>query len=169
LALIGDAGVRAPGLEFEQFNTEPVLTAVSPGNTCRGPARELARVFEVLANGGARGDRRILQPTTAEAVVACHRRGLVDQTFAANNKRPHPRWGLESPWGLGVELDGNADIGTLHSPRVFASSGAFSSVGFGDPATGLVGVIVTTGLLDLDQNAARLSAVADAMNMAIDR
>ncbi len=167
LALIDDRAVRGSGLEFDQFNSEPVLTAVSPGNTCRGPARELGYLFDALVGGGARSGRRILQTTTVEAMIACHRRGLVDQTFAANNKRPHPRWGLESPWGLGVELDGNGDIGTLNSQRVFASSGAFSSVAFGDPESGLVGVIVTTGLLDLDANAARLGAAADAMNLAI--
>lgn len=167
LALIDDQAIRGGYLEFNQFNSEPVLTAVSPGNTCRGPARELGYLFEALVGGGVRAGQRILQSTTVEAMLACHRRGLVDQTFAANNKTPHHRWGLESPWGLGVELDGNCDIGTLNSSRVFASSGAFSSVAFGDPESGLAAVIVTTGLLDLDANAARLGAVADAMNRAL--
>jgi len=167
LAVIDDRAVRDSGLEFDQFNTEPVLTAVSPGNTCRGPARELGYLFETLVGGGERSGRRILQPATVEAMIACHRRGIVDQTFAAN-KRPHDRWGHEFPWGLGVELDGNGDIGTLNSPRVFASSGAFSSVAFGDPEVGLVGVIVTTGLLDLDANASRLGGAADAMHLALE-
>ena len=156
-----------PGLEFEQFNDEPYLTAVSPGNTCRGPARELGMLFETLLAGGVRDGTRILQSPTVEAITACHRRGMVDQTFAMNGKQPHPRWGHEYPWGLGVELDGNGDIGRLNSTRAFASSGAFSSVAFADPQSGLAAVIVTTGLIELQRNQDRLAAVADAINAAI--
>ena len=156
-----------PGLEFEQFNEAPVLLAVSPGNTCRGPARELGVLFETLLGGGTRGGATILQPMTVEAITACHRRGMVDQTFALNHKAPHPRWGQEYPWGLGIELDGNGDIGDRNSDRVFASSGAFSSVGFADPASGLACVIVTSGLIALQRNAERLGAVANAVNDAI--
>ncbi|MEO6125445.1 MAG: serine hydrolase domain-containing protein, partial [Ilumatobacteraceae bacterium] len=162
-----DGPGHIPGLEFAQFNDVPYLLAVSPGNTCRGPARELGILFEALLGGGARNGARILQPQTVEAITACHRRGMVDQTFAMNGKQAHPRWGHEYPWGLGVELDGNGDIGSGNSSRVFASSGAFSSVGFADPETGLVCVIVTTGLIELQRNQDRLAAVADAVNAAI--
>jgi CubicO group peptidase (beta-lactamase class C family) len=150
-----------PGLEFEQYNTDEYLCALSPGNTCRGPAHDLGRVYEALLAGGAIGDARILGPTAVEAMISCHRRGLVDQTFAANGARPHPKWGHESPWGLGVALDGNGDVGGRGSGRVFGCSGAFSSVGFADPEVGLVCVIVTNGLISLHRNEDRLSAVAD--------
>jgi CubicO group peptidase (beta-lactamase class C family) len=155
-----------PGLEFEQYNTDDYLCALSPGNTCRGPARELGRVYDALLGGGAIGDARILERTTVEAVISCHRRGLVDQTFAANGARPHPKWGHEYPWGLGVALDGNGDVGRGGSSRVFGCSGAFSSVGFADPEVGLVCVIVTNGLIPLHRNEDRLAEVADHVHAA---
>ena len=96
-------------------------------------------------------------------MIACHRRGLVDQTFAGSGARPHPKWGHEYPWGLGVALDGNGDVGSRGSGRVFGCSGAFSSVGFADPENGLVCVIVTNGLIQLLRNEDRLAAVADAV------
>lgn len=156
-----------PGLEFEQFNEEPYLTAVSPGNTSRGPARELGYLYEALLAGGTRTGKRILLPTTVEALTACHRHGMDDQTFAANGMRPHPAYGHAYPWGLGVELDGNGDIGTQCSRRSYGSSGAFSSVGFADPEVGLACVIVTTGLIELTRNGDRLAAVADAIRSAV--
>jgi CubicO group peptidase (beta-lactamase class C family) len=75
----------------------------------------------------------------------------------------------EYPWGLGVALDGNGDVGSRNSRRVFGSSGAFSSVGFADPEVGLACVIITNGLVDLDRNQARLGATADAVNDATRR
>lgn len=157
-----------PGLEFEQFNDDEYLCAVSPGNTCRGPAHDLGRLYEALLAGGSLEEEvRILGPTTVEAVIACHRRGMVDVTFSANGVAPHPVYGHEYPWGLGVALDGNGDVGSRNSRRVFGSSGAFSSVGFADPETGLACVIITNGLVDLASNQTRLGSVADAVNVAI--
>jgi CubicO group peptidase (beta-lactamase class C family) len=156
-----------PGLDFGHYNHDDYLGAISPGNTCRGPARELGRLYEALLAAGAMHGRRILATTTVEAITACHRRGMVDVTFAANNATPHPIYGHEYPWGLGMALDGNGDIGSLNSRRAYGSSGAFSSVGFADPEVGLACVIVTTGLIELGANQERLASVADAVNRAI--
>ena len=156
-----------PGLDFEHYNTDEYLCAISPGNTCRGPARDLGRVYEALLGGGAIGDTHVLQPTTVEAMIACHRRGLVDQTFAGSGARPHPKWGHEYPWGLGVALDGNGDVGVAGVEPGVRLLGAFSSVGFADPENGLVCVIVTNGLIQLLRNEDRLAAVADAVQSAV--
>lgn len=159
----GDSATNA-GLSFEQFNAEPYAGALSPGMSARGPARELGRLYEALARGGATTTGRVLGPLTTEALIACHRRGLPDLTYQMNGATPHPKWGYEHPWALGMALEANADAGAGNSRRVFASSGAFSSVGFGDPEIGLACVIVCNGLVDLDTNEARLSAAADAVN-----
>jgi CubicO group peptidase (beta-lactamase class C family) len=156
-----------PGLEFEQFNDDEYLCAVSPGNTCRGPAHDLGRLYEALLAGGSLDGGRILAPTTVEAITACHRRGMVDVTFSANGVAPHAVWGHEYPWGLGVALDGNGDLGSCNSRRVFGSSGAFSSVGFADPEVGLTCVIITNGLIELANNQRRLGETADAVNLAL--
>jgi CubicO group peptidase (beta-lactamase class C family) len=133
----------------------------------RGPAHDLGKLYEALVAGGERNGKRVLQPQTVEAIIACHRRGMIDRTARAGSMPPHPKWGYEYPWGLGVMLEGNPDIGSANSPRVFGHSGALSSVGFGDPETGLACAIITNGLIPLDQNADRLGAVADAVNRAI--
>ena len=80
---------------------------------------------------------------------------------------PPGKYGYEYPWGLSVMLDGNPDIGSKCSSRVFGHSGAMSSVAFGDPETGLACAIITNGLIPLNKNGVRLSAVADAVNEAI--
>lgn len=160
----------APGvrrLEVEHLNRDEYLSAVSPGMSGRGPAHDLGKLYEALVRGGERNGRRILRPQTVEAITACHRRGMIDRTLSAGAMPPHVKWGYEYPWGLGVMLEGNPDVGNENSPRVFGHSGALSSVGFGDPETGLACAIVTNGLIPLDQNATRLGAVADAVNRAI--
>ena len=164
--LAKDGPDAIPGLEFEQFNDDEYLSAVSPGNTCRGPAHDLGRLYEALLAGGSLEGVRVLGATTVEAITACHRRGMVDVTFSANGVAPHPVYGHEYPWGLGVALDGNGDVGSANSRRVFGSSGAFSSVGFADPETGLTCIIITNGLVDLARNQSRLGAIADAVNLA---
>jgi CubicO group peptidase (beta-lactamase class C family) len=156
-----------PGLGFSQFNDDEYLCAVSPGNTCRGPAHDLGRLYEALLAGGSLAGHRVLFRTTVEAIIACHRRGMDDVTFSANGVAPHPVWGHAYPWGLGVALDGNGDVGSQNSRRVFGSSGAFSSVGFADPETGLACVIITNGLVDLARNQARLGETDDAVNLAV--
>ena len=166
--LIHDDVLRATegmeALSFEQFNEDEYLTRLSPGNTARGPARELGRLFEALLAGG----RGILSPVTADTVMACHRLGFEDQTYAMNGVRPHPVWGLAHPWALGMSMCANADMGDRNSTRVVGSSGAFSSVAFADPENGLVCVIVTTGLLPLADNERRLAAVANAVHDDLD-
>ncbi len=164
LALIQDGRLRAAEgmdmLGFEQFDQAPYLHRMSPGNTARGPARDLGRLYEQLLDGGG----RLLDRTAAEAMLACHRLGYVDSTYAMNGVAPHPVWGLAHPWALGMSMCGNGDVGTRTSTRVVASSGAFSSIGFADPETGLVCVVVTTGLLPLAANEERLAAACDAVH-----
>ena len=149
--------------------TTPTSTCARSRPATRAAARHAtwAAVYEALLGGGAIGDQRVLQPTTVEAMIVCHRRGLVDQTFAGSGAGPHPKWGHEYPWGLGVALDGNGDNGSRGSSRVFGCSGAFSSVGFADPEPGLVCVIVTNGLIQLHRNEDRLAAVADAVQSGV--
>jgi CubicO group peptidase (beta-lactamase class C family) len=164
LALIQDDAVASGeggyALPFRQFDEAPYLHRMSPGNTARGPARDLGRLYEhLLDSGGA-----LLGPTAAEAMLACHRLGFVDTTYQMNGVAPHPVWGLAHPWALGLSMAANGDVGSRTSARVVASSGAFSSIGFADPETGLVCVVVTTGLLPLAANEQRLAAVCNAVH-----
>ena len=84
-----------------------------------------------------------------DVFTACHRWGMQDHTLY---KAP-------LAWGLGMQLHGNTDIHKAASRRVYGHSGMVSSVGFADPVSGLVCIIVTTGLLDAMGNARRLREV----------
>jgi CubicO group peptidase (beta-lactamase class C family) len=158
--------VTGEPIDMSVWNSDAYVSAVVPGGGGRGPAGDLGKFYEAMVNGGERQGSRILQPQTVETIIACHRRGMTDLILQPGGMPPG-KYGYEYPWGLSVMLDGNPDIGSRCSPRVFGHSGAMSSVGFGDPESGLACVIITNGLIPLDQNGVRLSAVADAVNDAI--
>jgi len=136
--------VRAgEALAKSDLTSREKLVETSPGGNALGPARELARVYAMLARGGELDGRRLLSPQTVEAVVARHRVGLVDQTFKT-----------KLDWGLGVIVNsthyGEGEVpygyGPHAGPRTFGHSGAQSSVGFCDPDAGLAAAIVLNGL-----------------------
>jgi CubicO group peptidase (beta-lactamase class C family) len=130
----------------EQFNGAREIARVNPSGGIRGPARELARLYECLLAGGRWQEQELLDRRTVELFTACHRWGLPDATLM----------GAPLPWGLGFGLHGNADYHRDYSRRVFGHSGMVSTVGLGDPALGLACAVVTTGLLDPLTNARRL-------------
>jgi CubicO group peptidase (beta-lactamase class C family) len=131
---------------IERFNGAEEIARVNPSGGVRGPARELARLYDWLLNRGEWQGRQLLDKRTVELFTACHRWGLPDATLQ----------GAPLAWGLGFGLHGNADNHRGYSRRLFGHSGMVSTVGLGDPATGLACVAVTTGLLDPMTNARRL-------------
>lgn len=131
---------------IERFNGAEEIARVNPSGGVRGPARELARLYDWLLNRGEWQGRQLLDKRTVELFTACHRWGLPDATLL----------GAPLAWGLGFGLHGNADNHRGYSRRLFGHSGMVSTVGLGDPATGLACVAVTTGLLDPMTNARRL-------------
>jgi CubicO group peptidase (beta-lactamase class C family) len=149
-------------LEFTQYNSAQYLPYMSPGNTARGPARELGALMSALANGGA----PVLSPAATEAMVAGHRLGVTDIVYAMNADAAHPQWGFAPPWALGLSKSANLDFGQRLSSRAVGSSGAFSSVSIADPSTGFACAVVMTGLLPLGANARRLGEVVNALHDA---
>ncbi|HUJ73639.1 MAG TPA: serine hydrolase domain-containing protein, partial [bacterium] len=133
----------------DQFNGPEEMARVNPSGGMRGPARDLGRFYECLLAKGIAGERRIVDKRTVELFTACHRWGIPDKTLA----------GAPLPWGLGFVLYGNADVELAVSRRVFGHSGMVSSVAFADPVSGLVCIVITTGLLDPVTNAQRLRAI----------
>lgn len=158
---IGPMWIRAgDALAKTDLTSREKLVAPSPGGNALGPARELARVYSMLAAGGELDGRRILTPQTVEAVVARHRVGLVDQSFKAR-----------LDWGLGVIVNsahyGEADTpygyGPHAGPRTFGHSGAQSSVGFCDPDAGLVAAIVVNGMSGKTAHRERFERLLEAL------
>lgn len=92
---------------------------VLPGLSARGPARELARVFECLqSRGRTPSGEPLLAATTVDELLAVHRRGLPDRAFGSGSLAvewglgviPDPRWwpGVPSP----ADVAGHTGLGT---------------------------------------------------------
>ncbi len=142
---------RPAGLDGE---TQAAL--VRPGSNGRGPARELGRFYEALANGGG----AILQPETVQRFTTRQRTGLHDQTFQAVldwgygfiiQTRVHPSRPM--PYGYGCHA----------SDRTFGHSGSQSSCGFCDPAHGLVVAWICNGMPGEQRHQARCEAINTAI------
>jgi CubicO group peptidase (beta-lactamase class C family) len=113
-----------------------------PGSTLRGPARELGRFYEMLLNGGATGDARVLSGSSVREITSRQRTGMYDETFKhvmdwglgfiVNSRR----YGAGVPYGFGPHATDGA----------FGHGGSQSSVAFADPAHGLVVSAVFNGL-----------------------
>ncbi len=136
----------------DRFNGPQEMTRVNPSGGIRGPAGDLTRFYSWLLAGGKWADRQLVDSRTVALFTACHRWDMPDTTLM----------GANLAWGLGFSLFGNADIGRAASRRVFGHSGMVSSIGLGDPETGLAVAIVTTGLLDPMTNARRLRRASAA-------
>ena len=131
-------------LTITHGSSREIVSAPSPGSSCRGPASDLGRFYEMLLGGGVRatGGPRILQPETVAQMTSRHREGLFDATFQHR-----------IDFGLGLILDSNRygretvpyGFGRHCSPRTFGHGGAQSSIGFCDPAYDLVVVLIANG------------------------
>lgn len=147
---IGVLHLTRPGREPVQFprvDTEEGCIACVPGGAGRGPMREFGRFYEAMLGKGARGAVRLLDPPTAEAMVARHRTGMHDETF-----------GIVIDWGLGFIID-SVNYGRHCSPRTFGHGGGQSSVAFADPEHQLAVAVVMNGLPGPDVHYRRLSEI----------
>jgi CubicO group peptidase (beta-lactamase class C family) len=122
-----------------------------PGANGRGPMNELGRFYEMLLGRGARDGVQVLAPITVAAISACHRVGMVDETF-----------GVVMDWGLGFVVDWFA-TGRYSSRRAFGHGGHQSSVAFCDPEHDLVVAVVCNGMPGRERHQLRLDAIASAV------
>jgi CubicO group peptidase (beta-lactamase class C family) len=135
--------------KVDRWHNEPWhIAKVEPGGGMRGPARQLGRFYEaVLGSGPA-----LLEPRTVEVMTAIHRYGVKDLTF-----------GLDLPWGLGVQRQFTGGPGR----RAFGHGGMASSRGLADPDLGLVLVVVANGLAGYFEAEQRALEVTDAVYRAL--
>lgn len=132
----------------------------SPGGNGYGPIHELGRFYEMLLSRGRWDGRRILQPTTLEALTTPHRVGLYDHTFKH-----------KLDWGLGFIVNSEhygAELppygyGRHASRRTFGHSGYQSSTGFADPRHGLAVALVVNGNPGEPRHTERLRQLTEAI------
>lgn len=151
---LGDnAQVAAP------FNTEAVRRAVVPAATGIGTARDMARFYACLANGGELEGTRILAAETVEAATALEAETDADGTL-----------GRPGRFALGFWKGGTAadPYGSLSPEYVFGHAGLGSSVGWADPELNVGFAYVTNGVREGSyEHVARVRQLADAVRTAL--
>ncbi|WP_122088794.1 serine hydrolase domain-containing protein [Halalkalicoccus subterraneus] len=140
------------------FGEEWLHRAVVPAASATGTARDMARFYACLANGGELDGTRVLDAETVTAMtseqVAVERDGTL---------------GVPRRYGLGVVLGGGAwdKFGSLSPERVFGHGGLGSIVGWADPEDGIAFSYVTNGIREETEHALRVNALADAVRAAL--
>lgn len=140
IALLPHTDPAQPSQTHTGFtNTPQGAATLLPGQTARGPIRELTRFYEMLANHG----ESILQPQTVEAITARHRTGLFDRTFHHI-----------MDWGLGFIINSRIyppspmpyGYGAHAGRRTFGHGGRQTSVGMVDPDNDLIVALAFNGM-----------------------
>ncbi|MFB6171984.1 MAG: serine hydrolase domain-containing protein [Haloarculaceae archaeon] len=147
-----DAGTNAESAA--RFNQEGVRRAVVPAATGIGTARDLARFYACLANGGELDGARVLDPETVARATTPHAEVEHDGTLGGPRR-----------YGLGFVLGGSPydKYGAVSPPTTFGHGGLGSSVGWGDAADGYALAYVTNGIRDEYEHRARTAVVSDAV------
>jgi CubicO group peptidase (beta-lactamase class C family) len=136
-----------------RYNREATRRAVIPAANGVGTAREIARFYACLANGGELEGVRMLEPETVDALRTCQAETPADGTL-----------GSPARYGLGVFLGGvhTAAFGAYPPGSAFGHAGLGSSVGWADPEAGMALAYVTNGMRDGFEHGARASQVSEA-------
>jgi CubicO group peptidase (beta-lactamase class C family) len=137
IALMPDTS-KSPPIFRTPADDELDATRPRPGGGGRGPARQLARFYEMLLAGG----ENLISPESVRELTARHRVGLFDHTF---------RHVMD--WGLGFIINsaryGKETVpygfGDHASAETFGHGGSQSSASCADPKHGLAVAIVWNG------------------------
>ena len=119
---------------WHEFNWPELHRAVLPAAGAIGTARELAELYSVLSQGGARGELALVS-----------RDGLAFATTPTNrDKDMDGVIGFPIRWGLGFHMGMHGRGSTLRS---FGHAGAGGQIGFADPDRELAFAFATNGEL----------------------
>ncbi|WP_424016440.1 serine hydrolase domain-containing protein [Halorientalis pallida] len=141
------------------FNDPAIRRAVVPAATGMGTARDMARFYATIANGGELDGTRILDAETVEDALAVQAETEDDGTL-----------GRPMRYALGFWKGGHpADMfGTISDERLFGHAGLGSVFGWGDPDTGVGFAYVTNGIREESyEHAARVNAMTDAVRTVL--
>lgn len=153
-------GLGIPAAESAAaFNDEAVRRAVIPAANGISTAREMARFYACMANGGEFNGTRLLNAETVAHATQTHAETEADGTLS----RP-------ARYGLGFWTGGLANdmFGSLSRERMFGHAGLGSIFGWGDPELNVGFAYVTNGIREESwEHAARVSGMSDAVRLAL--
>lgn len=151
-------GMTAPQYA-DVFNDPQVHRAMVPAATGIGTARDVARFYACLANGGTLDGADLLAPETVDHMTQTHAETDDDGTIS----RP-------ARYGLGVWTGGLANdmFGTVSSERQFGHAGLGSCFGWADPRDDVAFAYVTNGIREESfEHPARVNALTDAVRLLL--
>jgi CubicO group peptidase (beta-lactamase class C family) len=157
----GPAGRITQGIVNRRATRRAVIPAAGVSTT----ARDLARFYQVLLDGGVRDGVRVLDPAT---VLEARRRSTAEGEIDLRIKRP-VRWAQGFQLGgLGTYPGGRPVMGRLSTPETFGHNGSSCCIGWADPTRRLVFGYLTDVLPRGREGSHHLSTVADAVLAACD-
>src|SRR5665213_2031012 len=133
---------KPPPKPLAPYDTPLAISRCRPAANGQGTMRQLARLYQMLLNGGHLEGARLLSPQTVELFITPQRIGMYDETF-----------GHIIDWGLGFLVDSKKygykslpySFGPYASPLAFGHHGFQSSMVFADPQYDLVIAIAPNG------------------------
>lgn len=142
--------------EVRIWRTREVRDAVIPAGGLHSTARDLARLYLMLAGGGRLGEVRILSPATVAHAVRLH-------------APMAPGWGFGFGYGFMVGAQAGVLLrhGSLSSDRAFGHPGMCSAQAFCDPVHDLVVVLLANRAPDQETNDRRMSILSDAVYQGV--
>ncbi|MFC7325949.1 serine hydrolase domain-containing protein [Halorubrum rutilum] len=153
-------GLGIPASESaDAFNIEAVRRAVIPAANGIGTARDMARFYACMANGGELDGTRLLAEETVAEATRTHAETDSDGTLS----RP-------ARYALGFWTGGLANdmFGSFSRERMFGHAGLGSIFGWGDPELNVGFAYVTNGIREESwEHAARVSGMSDAVRLAL--
>ena len=153
-------GLGIPASESaDAFNTEAVRRAVIPAANGIGTARDMARFYACMANGGELDGTRLLDEGTVAEATRTHAETESDGTLS----RP-------ARYALGFWTGGLANdmFGSFSRERMFGHAGLGSIFGWGDPELNVGFAYVTNGIREESwEHAARICGMSDAVRLAL--
>ena len=141
------------------MNRLDVLQSITPAANGVSTARDMARFYGALLNGGTLEGESILQPETVALATAVEVDAELD-----------PALGLEMRRGLGFNLGGmggnNLRFGSRTSERTFGHGGAGTSICWADKDLDAAMVFIPNGFRGDETNVPRARSLSDAVRNA---
>lgn len=141
------------------FNQESVHRAVIPAANGVGTAKDLARFYACMANGGELDGTRLLETATVETATETHAETESDGTLS----RP-------ARYALGFWTGGLANdmFGSVSTEQMFGHAGLGSVFVWGDREANVGFAYVTNGIREESyEHAARISGMSDAVRLLL--
>ncbi len=165
---LGSSGVpvRIPGSRLRQvyLNRPSTRTAVIPSAGVSTTARDLARFYQMLLDGGQGNDVRVLRAATIQEARRPSSDGEWDQIL-----------NLPVRWAQGFQLGGPSSdlartraMGRLSTLETFGHNGSSCCIGWADPSRRVAFAYLTNLLQPGRTGAVHQAAVADAILASCD-